>query len=122
MRHALFDEQQLAKTPRKIVVIIEGPPGSGKSVIAARLWASLVQMSDLREGDVVVTSTSTAQEHNWKTLFSRASGDRAAAGVVKKATGYCPYTTHDIGKMKKDYPGQFDGIVNWRENIDLSRK
>ena len=122
VRNALFDEQQLAKTPRKIVVIIEGPPGSGKSVIAARLSASLVQMSDLCEGDVVVSSTSTAQEHNWKALFSLASGDRAAGGVVKKATGYSPYTTHDIGKMKKDYPGQFDGIANWRENNDLARK
>ena len=39
-------------TPKK-VVIITGPPGSGKSVIAARLWASLVTDPALPDGDIV---------------------------------------------------------------------
>src|SRR5262249_5523710 len=51
--------------PPKKVVIITGPPGSGKSAIAARLWASLVTDPTLPEGDVVFTTTSMSQNSNW---------------------------------------------------------
>lgn len=40
-------------TAPKKVVMIKGPPGAGKSVIAARLWASLVTDKRLPEGDVI---------------------------------------------------------------------
>lgn len=82
-------------TPKK-VIIITGPPGSGKSAIAARLWASLVTDPDLPDGDVVFTTTSMSQNSNWSHLFDQASGQPAAGGVVRKATAYSPVTTQQL--------------------------
>src|SRR5207249_3553417 len=53
---------------KKRVVIVEGPPGSGKSAIAARLWASLVTDKRLPEGGVVFTTTSQSQNSNWSAI------------------------------------------------------
>lgn len=58
--------------PLKKVVIILGPPGSGKSVIAARLWASLVTDPAVPDGDIVFTTTSMSQNSNWSHLFDQA--------------------------------------------------
>jgi Cdc6-like AAA superfamily ATPase len=82
----------LSLAPPKKVIIIKGPPGSGKSVIAARLWASLVTDDNLPDGDVVFTTTSLSQNSNWSDLFRRATGVEAANGVVRKATSYSPIT------------------------------
>ena len=38
------------KNPKKTVIIVEGPPGSGKSVVAAKVWASLVTDPQLSDG------------------------------------------------------------------------
>ncbi len=54
---------------RKKVVIVEGPPGSGKSVIAAKVWAALAADRRLATGRFVLTSTSSAQETNWSHLM-----------------------------------------------------
>ena len=87
--------------PGKRVVIVEGPPGSGKSVVAAKLWASLVTDSTVREGDLVFTTTSQSQNSNWERLFREAGGHRGASGVVKKANQYYPATTQDIGRLRR---------------------
>jgi len=87
-------------TPKK-VVIITGPPGSGKSVIAARLWASLVTDSALPNGDVVFTTTSRSQNSNWSHLFNQAAELPGAGGVVRKATAYSPITTHQLASCDR---------------------
>ena len=134
----LLDSQQLAFTfsrgcvndalfaledcsPRKTVILIDGPPGSGKSVVAARLWASMVTDHRMQDGSVVVTTTSMSQNRNWSYLFHQAGGG-GAEGVVKKATKYAPITTHMLGRLRREHGPEFlvDG-ASWSENIELLR-
>lgn len=103
---------------RKRVVIVEGPPGSGKSVVAAKLWARLVTDSTVREGDLVFTTTSQSQNSNWERLFREAGGHRGASGVVKKANQYYPATTQDIGRLRRTYSETlFKDPQLWRRHL-----
>ena len=104
--------------PPKKVILIKGPPGSGKSVIAARLWASLVTDRNLPDGDVVFTTTSLSQNSNWSSLFRRTTGVEAASGVIRKATSYSPITTQRLGQLRSRHGAEFlaDAEV-WRENL-----
>jgi len=103
--------------PKK-VVIITGPPGSGKSAIAARLWATLVTDPHLPDGDVVFTTTSMSQNSNWSHLFEQASGQPGAGGVVRKATAYSPLTTQQLGALRRRHGADFLADVDsWRENL-----
>ncbi|MEO8624548.1 MAG: DNA/RNA helicase domain-containing protein, partial [bacterium] len=106
------------KQPPKRVVIIKGPPGSGKSAIAARLWASLVTDTKLPDGDVVMTTTSTSQNKNWAYLFDQVSAVPGARGVIRKATGYTPINTHDLGRERKRRGENWlHNASEWRENL-----
>jgi len=106
---------------RKTVILIEGPPGSGKSVVAARLWASLVTDRRLPDGSVVVTTTSMSQNRNWSYLFRQAADDYAK-GVVKKATKYAPITTHKLGQLRHEYGRDFlADAESWADNVMLLR-
>lgn len=107
-----------AQQPRRHVVIVNGPPGSGKSVVAARLWASLVTDEGLGEGDVVFTTTSMSQNSNWNALFKQASGTQAAGGVVRKATAYTPISTARLGALRKRHGTSFlADSREWREHL-----
>ncbi len=104
---------------RRKVIIVDGPPGSGKSVVAAKVWASLVADPNLPEGNVVFATTSLSQNSNWEALLERAAGDIAARGVVIKANEYIPCTTHDIGRWRRETgnPSLFEDPSIWRENL-----
>ena len=109
-------------SPRRQVILVQGPPGSGKSVLAARIWASLVTDARLGEGSVVLTTTSTAQTSNWSKLFQIAGGTQAAAGVVKRATSYVPISTHAFGRLRTRYGVEFASDPgDWRENVEMLR-
>lgn len=105
--------------PKK-VVIIKGPPGSGKSVIAARLWASLVTDQGVPDGDVVFTTTSLSQNSNWSDLFRRSTGVEGACGVVRKATSYTPVTTQRVGQLRERHGENLLADADaWRENLAM---
>ena len=74
---------------RKSVVIIEGPPGSGKSVLAAHLWSALIRDERI-EGSIVLTTTSGSQRSNWEHLFEQSASDIAGRGLVIPANRYNP--------------------------------
>jgi uncharacterized protein len=110
------------RPPRKQVIVIEGAPGSGKSVLAARIWSVLVTDERLPEGSAVLTTTSTAQTSNWKQLFRVAGGEISAAGVVKRAASYVPVTTTTLGRLRRRHGGDFaQNPTAWRENVQHLR-
>jgi len=112
---SIFD----AGGPLKTVVVVEGPPGSGKSVVAARLWASLVMDPRLPEGNVTFVTTSVAQTSNWRSLFIDAAKDVAARGVVLTANDYVPFTTQDVGRVQRKNSDALADIERWRDNYKL---
>lgn len=109
-------------SPRKQVIVIQGPPGSGKSVLAARIWSALVTDERLPEGAAVLTTTSTAQTSNWSKLFQVAGDAPAAAGVVKRAASYVPLTTQTLGRLRRKHGADFASNASaWRDNVQLLR-
>jgi DUF2075 family protein len=122
---AIVDDTFYGSRPRttpKKVVVIKGPPGSGKSIIAARLWASLVTSTTLPEGDVVFTTTSMSQNSNWSDLFRRTTGVEGASGAIRKATTYSPITTQRLGRLRGRHGGDFLNVAeDWRGNCATLR-
>lgn len=106
-----------AQQQDKAVIIIEGPPGSGKSVLAAKLWAALAKHTQI-QNSVVMTSTSTAQNTNWDSLFQQQAHNRLGRGVVIKSNQYNPgITSHWMNHMRQK--GHPMTITGWRDNVDL---
>jgi hypothetical protein len=109
-------------TPRKQVIVIQGPPGSGKSVLAARIWSALVTDDRLPDGAAVLTTTSTAQTSNWAKLFQVAGDARAASGIVKRAASYVPLTTRTLGRLRRKHGADFaSDAAAWRDNVEMLR-
>lgn len=122
---AVVDECFLTNTstdePKKRVVIVNGPPGSGKSAIAARLWASLVTDERLPEGDVVFTTTSQSQNSNWSLIFDQLAAE-GGQGLVRKATIFTPLTTQRVGQLRGIHGEEFlADATAWRGNLQLIR-
>ena len=109
-------EQVLEKDAEKAVVIIEGPPGSGKSVLAAHLWARLIEDERI-DGSVVLTSTSSSQKHNWKALFQNASHLPAAEGVVVASNQYKPSGFTPMWVKREREKGREIEVATWRQNL-----
>jgi hypothetical protein len=122
---AVVDETFLSHKARtmakKRVVVINGPPGSGKSAIAARLWASMVTDERLPDGDVVFTTTSQSQNSNWSFIFDELA-DEGGEGLVRKATIFTPITTQRLGQLRQQHGEGFlaDATI-WRDNLQLIR-
>ena len=108
-----------ADPPRKTVIFIVGPPGCGKSVIAARLWASLVRDRRFPEGNCVITTTSASQSSNWEKVMGLLR--RGGRGIVKKANGYMPATMKEVANFVERHPGLFQSAENWNINLATLR-
>lgn len=88
-RQVIDEAAQRVRAGSKEIVIVDGPPGSGKSAIAARLWAELIR-DRVVDGNVVFVTTSGSQRSNWETIFRRARRRKSAAGVTWGANQYNP--------------------------------
>lgn len=109
-----------ADPPRKTVIFIVGPPGCGKSVIAARLWASLAQDERFAEGNCVITTTSASQSSNW-TRVMQMLGPGGGGAVVKKANNYMPAFSQELNSLTERFSINFKSADDWRDNLKLLR-
>jgi hypothetical protein len=103
----------------KSVVVVHGPPGSGKSIIAAQLWATYGGDPRL-DGNIVLTTTSSAQRSNWESLFEHVTGERGARGVVLGANRYNPGFNQRWLKEARG-AGHEVTVESWRRNLELFR-
>jgi hypothetical protein len=127
----LLDHQRLAlavciqaidealRSQRKTVIVIEGPAGSGKSAVAAHLWAALRARPEFAKDACVITTTSAAQRTNWKHLFERTRP--GAGGIVLPAAAYSPADTRWVGDYCKAHGKEAMAPSHWRENIETCR-
>jgi uncharacterized protein len=102
---------------RQVVAVI-GPPGSGKSAVAARLWADVSMNKNVPDGDIIFCTTSMSQNANWTDIFEGAGGE-GARGIVRKATTFHPLTTHRLGQLRQKFGSDFLAVAaNWRANLE----
>lgn len=73
---------------QKEVIIVEGPPGSGKSAVATNIFVECAENYSDRGNIVFVTPTSS-QNDNWTTMFDR-NGGHGAQGFILRANDYNP--------------------------------
>ena len=99
--------------PRSQVVVIVGPPGSGKSAIAARLWAELSLLPQIpAEGGPKFVTTNSSQHSNWSAIFDGVhSGGQSAVRTVN--------SFYPIGFGQ--YQGRRDNRRTWREELQFLR-
>lgn len=114
-RHRIEQAVLQSDPPRKTVIFIVGPPGCGKSVIAARLWASLARDPRFQDGNCVITTTSASQSSNWERVMNLLG--RGGGGVVKKANSYMPATSSELKSLLQLHPGLMGSYDDWRENL-----
>lgn len=97
-----------ANTGEKQVIVVEGPPGSGKSAVAINLWAhAALKYTENNAGNCVFVTTSVAQDTNWRKIFKDTFASQAQ-GLIQKSTAYhaglSPQTFRTIEPVMKSDP------------------
>jgi uncharacterized protein len=103
----------------RLVVVVEGPPGSGKSVLAAQLWASLACHPSI-DGNVVFSTTSGCQRSNWEALFKEVASNAAGAGLVVPANTFNP-GLRPAWINEQRQRGHAMKVADWQENLEVYR-
>jgi hypothetical protein len=106
----------------RAVVIIEGPPGSGKSVLAAKLWADLCLDPSLPPGNKVLTTTSASQGSNWEHICKEVARNPAGKGVVIRANRYAPQTVQWFAQYNRGHSKSPMTAENWPANLEVVKK
>ena len=100
---------------QKHVVLVLGPPGSGKSALAINLWVEAALRYNER-GNVAFVSTSSSQKTNMRHLFDEASQVVGAQYHVLTSNEFNPGITGTLVKRMRE-----DGYVmkpaTWRQNL-----
>lgn len=109
-----------AERPTKTAIVIQGPPGSGKSVIAAHLWAWLAQDARVPAGNLVITTTSASQRSNWEHAFRLLH--TGARGAIMPANRYAPVTTTKLGAVMDAFPEHDWTATNWQDSLRVLRE
>ena len=88
---------------KKQVIIVEGPPGSGKSAVAVNLWFESVLKYTLHRhlGNIVFVTTSSSQKDNWAEIFDTYGRRYGAQNLIVPSNSFNPGMTG--GSMKTEY-------------------
>lgn len=79
------------KDGKKEVIIVEGPPGSGKSAVAVNLWIeSVLKYSKKDSGNIVYVTTSSSQGDNWNSIFNAYGEAYHASDLILTANSFNP--------------------------------
>ncbi|KAF0246856.1 MAG: hypothetical protein FD180_386 [Planctomycetota bacterium] len=114
---AEVDKLLCAAPDKKVVMVVEGPPGSGKSVLGARLWAELA-LDERITGNIAFVTTSGSQKSNWMNLFMQATDQIAAKGLVLPANKFNPGLT-PLWIKKHREAGKEIEISKWKQNLQV---
>ena len=88
--------RQRVSDSQKEVFIVQGPPGSGKSAVAANLWAQAAvefPSETRKRNNVVFVTTNKSQENNWREIFSAYSSHMNASDFIISANQFHPGLT-----------------------------
>ena len=81
---------------KKEVFIVIGPPGSGKSAVAANLWAQAAvefPSESRKRNNVVFVTTNKSQENNWREIFRAYGSHMNASDFIISANQFHPGIT-----------------------------
>jgi DUF2075 family protein len=99
----------------KITMVIKGPPGSGKSVVALKLWAEAVQKLGRVAGSKHFVSTSESQADNWERTINELHGN--ADLLARRASSFQPLSGIAFGRALTQFAIETKGRTGWRETL-----
>jgi len=101
---------------KKQVIIVQGPPGSGKSALAANLWIECA-LRYSKQGNIVFVTTSSSQRSNWEKIFKDNSHSYSKYSFIKPANLYNP-GLYGSGVKRLRERGYAMDPQKWQSNIE----